>query len=226
MAVPTFTLLTEAQFDPGKPMTQEIGLALWRNPLALLGIDDTDGTPAPAIPPGYFVKGSIVSMNENVQGVNGSYSSSSSVITVANSTRVCHHNFISSNGSWYEATSKPDSRMWHVKTSDTFDANDFQLFELMHIGGEWGSTDYVRIVARRVYGTGWPSTIDTALTVGGGWANIATRTGGDDEWQGQATASGSDLQLAFRSKRYSNPTGAFRIDFNFAFLTKYISTQF
>lgn len=51
MAVPTFTLLTEAQFDPGKPMTQEIGLALWRNWMAVFGIDDTDASPVLTLAP-------------------------------------------------------------------------------------------------------------------------------------------------------------------------------
>jgi len=52
MPVPTFTLLTAAQFDPGKPMTQEIGLALWRNWMAVLGVDDTDASPNLTYGPG------------------------------------------------------------------------------------------------------------------------------------------------------------------------------
>ena len=92
MPVPTFTLLTEAQFDPGKPMTQEIGLALWRNPLALLGVDDTDATPAPAIPPGYYVKDRFVYINEIVVGPNGTSGTHGTAFQIADVTNICDNN--------------------------------------------------------------------------------------------------------------------------------------
>lgn len=224
MPVPTYTLLTAAQLAPGKPMAQEIALALWRNPLALLNVDETDSNPSPGFPRGYFKRLALVTLNETKSGANGAAGPATTALSVADSTKSVYDFRISPP---YIAGGN-SGKLRHIEVGDTISAL-YSEYMVTHLGGEWGATDYVRMCAVRVSDAGsygMPTTIDATAEVGAAWANLATARSGNDQWQWRAVASGNELTVEFRAYRIDNPAGAMRVVIDLAAVRQNISTAF
>lgn len=69
MSVPVYGLITAAETAPGKPITSSVGRRLWRNPLAILGIDENEANPVFSLPPSRIK--TIIDKQQWIAGADG-----------------------------------------------------------------------------------------------------------------------------------------------------------